>query len=96
MPGDNPYDKLAVPAFPADNDQATGGSDRFHPPPLSPEARILIQDDFHRQQQRRRQYRPGLLQVRVDGIERFHFAPRQGPWPALHVLLSASSIEVYG
>jgi hypothetical protein len=96
MPGDNPYDKLTVPAFPADNDQATGGSDRFHPPPLSPEARLLMQDDFHRQQQRRRQYRPGLLQVRVDGIERLHFDPRQGACPALDVPLSASSVEVYG
>ena len=96
MPGDNPYDKLAVPAFPPDNNQSTGGYDRFHPPPLSPETRILMQDDFHRQQRRRRQYRTGLLQVRVDGIERLHFDPRQGPCPALDVPLSASSVEVYG
>ena len=96
MPPDNPYDQLAVPAFPPDGNQSTAGNDRFDAPPLSPETRLLMQDAFHRQQRRRRQYRVGLLEVRVDGVERLRFDTREGRCPPFEVPLSASAVEVYG
>ena len=96
MSTDDPYDKLALPAFEPGNDQATTGSDRFRPAPLSPEARLILQDAFRRQQQRRRQYRPGLLSVRVDESEQARFDPRASACPPVYVPFSASSVEVYG
>jgi hypothetical protein len=96
MPMDNPYDKLALPAFAHGNDCAPTGGDRFNPAPLSPEARLILQDAYRRQQQRRRQYRPGLLSVRVDESEQARFDPCTGACPPVYIPLSASSVEVYG
>jgi hypothetical protein len=92
----DPYDKLALPVFPHDNDQAPPSGERFNPPRLSPEALLILQDAMREQQQRRRQYRPGLLQVRVDGKIQAHFDPREGPCPPVYVPFSASAVEVYG
>ena len=90
-----PDDALAVPRFFISADNETRG-DRFNPPAVPERQDAELKQSLAARARRRKTFRPGIMRVYVDDVEKISLDPRQTDAVKFKISSTAKVIEVRG